>query len=83
MRELQQLEAPVAILQGTTDLQVSVVDAQLLSAARPDAEQSLLDGMNVLKLARGDLAQQLPAYTDPSLPVVPEWLELLAAFAPP
>lgn len=82
--ELQQLEAPVAILQGTTDLQVSTLDAQLLSAARPDAELSLIEGMNhVLKLASGDLAQQLPAYTDPLLPVVPALLDLLAVFAQP
>ena len=57
---------PVLIVQGTTDLQVSVADAQALSAAAPAARLVIVPGMNhVLKMAGGDLAQQMPSYSDP------------------
>src|SRR5262249_675265 len=51
-KEIVGLSGPIAIIQGTTDIQVSVVDAQSLAAARPDATLTLIDGMNhVLKEA--------------------------------
>jgi len=48
--EIANLEVPVLILQGTTDLQVHVEDAKLLAKAKPDAKLRIFDGMNhVLK----------------------------------
>jgi len=75
------LRMPVLILQGTTDLQVSVADAHALSAAAPAARMVIVPGMNhVLKMAGGDLAQQMPSYSDPQLPLAPALVEALAAF---
>jgi hypothetical protein len=74
--------APVLLVQGTTDTQVDVLDAQLLAAARPDALLRIEDGMaHVLKSATLDAASQRAAYTDPSLPLVPDVVDTVACFA--
>ncbi len=81
-QELADLQAPALIVQGTTDIQVDVVDAQLLSEARADADLLIIDGMShTLKAASLDAAEQQRAYTDPSLPVVAELIERIAALA--
>jgi len=81
-RELARLTGPALIVQGTTDVQVGIADAQRLAAARPDATLALIQGMcHVLKLAGTSLDSQMSAYTDPSLPLVPEVVERLAALA--
>jgi pimeloyl-ACP methyl ester carboxylesterase len=59
------VQAPVLILQGTTDLQVSTDDARLLAAAQPKAKMLLLQGVNhVLKTAPQDRAANIAAYAD-------------------
>ncbi len=75
------LTVPALLIQGTTDLQVSVNDAQALAKGKPDAKLFIVDGMNhVLKAAPLDRTQNIAAYTDPSLPVVPRVIEEIAAF---
>jgi pimeloyl-ACP methyl ester carboxylesterase len=67
------LKMPALIVQGRNDMQVDVKDAQLLKAAKPDAELALIDGMNhVLRIVPDDLKQQLDSYDDPSLPLASE-----------
>jgi hypothetical protein len=61
---------PVLIVQGTTDLQVSLQDAKLLAKARPTARLCIIEGMNhVLKTVSGDKEKQMRSYIDPALPV--------------
>jgi uncharacterized protein len=80
VREIATLEVPVLIVQGTTDLQISVDDAKRLAAAKKDAKLRLIDGMNhVLKHATLP-AEQQAAYTDPSLPIKAQALEEITAF---
>ena len=75
------LRMPLLILQGVTDLQVSVADAQALSAAAPAARLVIVPGMNhVLKMVSGDLAQQMPSYGDPSLQLAPALVDAVTAF---
>ncbi|MGK5080922.1 alpha/beta fold hydrolase [Janthinobacterium sp. HLX7-2] len=75
------LRMPVLIVQGTTDLQVSVADAQALSAAAPSARLLVVPGMNhVLKMVSGDQALQMPSYSNPELPLALGLAEALAAF---
>jgi hypothetical protein len=65
-------------------VQVGIADAQLLAAARRDATLAIIEGMNhVLKLTGSSPDSQRAAYTDPSLPLVPEIVERLAALARP
>jgi pimeloyl-ACP methyl ester carboxylesterase len=78
--EFARLAAPSLIIQGTTDLQVTVAEAEVLKAARPDATLRIIDGMNhVLKAAPLDRVANIATYTDPAPPLV---AELPAAIAP-
>lgn len=80
-QELGKLRLPVAVIQGSTDLQVGVDDARRLHQARPGAPLLIVKGMNhVLKMVEGDLAAQLPSYSNPSLPVAEALVTELAGF---
>lgn len=79
--EIARLNVPILIVQGTTDVQVPVAEAEALAAAVPDAEVVIIEGMNhVLKRSSGSVAEQQPSYFDPSLPVVPELVSAVAQF---
>lgn len=69
--EIKKLTVPVLLLQGKTDIQISVKDAELLKQALPSAELHLIDGMNhVLKdCDTMDRQKQMAVYTNPDLPV--------------
>ncbi len=79
-KEIASLEMPVMIVQGTTDIQVSVEDAKWLATANKNAHVSIIDGMNhVMKRATTQPEQQA-AYTDPSLPLAPKLLDEITKF---
>lgn len=79
--EIAKLSVPTMIVQGTTDIQVGRKDAGVLAAARPAAKLVVIEGMNhVLKIAPPGRAAQGAAYSDPSIPVVPQLLDEVAAF---
>lgn len=64
------LTMPALIVQGTTDLQVGVADAEKLKQAKPDAELAVIPGMNhVMRIVPNDVKQQLNSYNDPQLPL--------------
>ena len=78
---LKTLKIPVLIVQGTTDIQVSVDDARALAAAKPDAKLEIIDGMNhVMKKVEADQSKQVASYSDPTLPVDQRLVEAIAAF---
>jgi pimeloyl-ACP methyl ester carboxylesterase len=69
--ELKDLTIPVLILQGTTDLQVTVDEAKALKAAKRDAELRIIDGMNhVMKAAPADPILNVATYSNPDLKIV-------------
>ncbi|MGW8318680.1 MAG: alpha/beta hydrolase family protein [Candidatus Promineifilaceae bacterium] len=77
-----ELQMPVLIVQGTTDLQVSVDDAQQLVSAKPGAKLVLIHGMNhVLKEAPAERGANIKTYSDPNLPLayglVPEIVDFI------
>ena len=79
-RELARLTVPVLVVQGTTDAQISIADAQRLVKDNPRATLEIIEGMNhVLKEAR-DTTQPPPSYSDPTLPLHPRLIEVLARF---
>ena len=74
-------EGPVMIGHGTTDIQVSMADAEALLAARPDATLVRWDGVNhLLKVAPEDRAANIATYSDPDLPLAPGVASTVAAF---
>lgn len=64
---------PLLIVQGESDLQVTVEDAKILKAAQPKATLVLLPQVNhVLKTVEGDSrGANLATYADPNLPLAP------------
>jgi uncharacterized protein len=70
LKEISKITVPILILQGTTDIQVSVEDAGLLGAAAPGAKISIIEGMNhIMKNAGQDRQENVATYTNPDLPV--------------
>jgi len=69
-KEIAKLKIPVLIIQGTTDLQVTVDDAKLLSMSKPDARLLIIDNMNhVLKEVDTDIQKNMATYKNPILPL--------------
>lgn len=74
-------DGPVFIGQGGTDIQVTLADAQALSAAQPRARLVVWEGVNhVLKVAPADRAANAATYADPSLPLAPSIVADVAGF---
>jgi pimeloyl-ACP methyl ester carboxylesterase len=78
---LKNVRLPVLSMQGDTDIQVSVEDAKLLAAAKPDAKLMILPGVNhVLKVAPIDRAANIATYANPALPLAPGIVDAVANF---
>lgn len=74
-------DGPVLIAQGTTDIQVSMADADALAAAQPNAERAVFEGVNhVLKTAPLDQAANVATYSNPALPLAPGVAEAVSQF---
>lgn len=75
------MKMPVLILQGTTDTQVAVSEAEALKKALPQAQLVVVPGMNhVLKMVDSTPAAQTASYSDPALPLAPALLTALVQF---
>jgi pimeloyl-ACP methyl ester carboxylesterase len=69
-KEIGKLKMPVLIIHGTTDLQVTVNDSKLLSAANPNAKLLIIENMNhVLKESDSDIQKNMATYKDSNLPL--------------
>jgi pimeloyl-ACP methyl ester carboxylesterase len=80
-KEIAKLNKPVLIVQGTTDIQVSVEDANRLKAAKPDAKLVLIEGMNhILKNAEADQMKNMLTYRQPDLPLNGELAKVISDF---
>ena len=78
---LSRVVAPVLVVQGSTDIQVGVVDARILVAARPGAVLAVIDGMNhILRRAPLERAANVATYRDPTLPLHPGLVPVIADF---
>lgn len=78
--EIKKLKIPVLILNGTKDIQVGVPDAELLKAAKPDAQLVIIENMNhVLKTIEKD-EDNMPSYDKPELPVTPQLVSAVNQF---
>lgn len=76
--EISKLKIPIVIIQGTTDLQVQVKDAELLHAASPGSRYILIEGMNhIFKPAPSDQEKNIETYSNPELPLAPELCRIL------
>jgi uncharacterized protein len=82
--EIARFMVPVLIVHGTTDIQVPVDDAMLLSNANRAAELEIVSGMNhILKDVPNDLDKELRSYSDPTLPIDPNLVLTVSSFISP
>ena len=80
-KEIAKLKIPVLVLQGTTDIQVSLDDANRLAKALPKAKLVVIEGMNhILKPAPSDRQMNMLTYTQPDLALHKELINHISAF---
>jgi len=76
--EISKLKIPIVIVQGSTDLQVQVKDAELLHAASIGSRYILIEGMNhIFKIAPSDREKNIETYSKPELPIVQELIRAI------
>lgn len=81
IREMKKIKVPVLILQGTTDTQIPVTDAEKLKKAKSEATLVIINGMNhILKEAPADREQNLATYNKPDLPLKAELVNSIVTF---
>ena len=69
------------IVQGTTDIQVTMDDAKRLAEAKPNAKLLVLDKMNhILRTVEGDREANLNTYNNPALPLAEGLISGISAF---
>ena len=79
--EIKKLTIPILILQGTTDIQVEVKEAEMLKACKPTAMLKIITGMNhILKEAPSDRNKNIATYTNETLPIMPGLVDLISEF---
>lgn len=79
--EIAKLRIPVLIIQGTTDIQVGLDDANRLAKALPKAKLVVIEGMNhILKQAPADRQMNILTYTQPDLALKKELIVNLISF---
>ena len=79
--EIARLRVPTLIVQGTSDIQVAPAEADSLKLALPSAQLLVFAGMNhVMKSTPPGRAEQMFAYTDPTVPLTAGLADSVAAF---
>jgi pimeloyl-ACP methyl ester carboxylesterase len=75
------LEVPILIVQGTSDIQIETKNGELLSKASNNSKLLEIENMNhVLKITGDDMAQNIAAYTNPDLALAPDLSNEVASF---
>ncbi|MCF7885506.1 MAG: alpha/beta hydrolase [Candidatus Marinimicrobia bacterium] len=81
IQEIAKLEKPIMIVQGTTDIQIEVNNANLLAMANPNAQKLIIKNMNhIMKKSSKDLQKNIATYNQPDLPLVNGVVDSLAQF---
>lgn len=80
-KEIKKLKEPILIVQGTTDIQVNVANAEKLKKGASKATLAVIPGMNhILKEAPEDRQQNIATYNKPDLPLKPEFVTNVVNF---
>lgn len=80
-RVIKRVKVPILIIQGTTDMQISVAQAEKLKKAKSEATLKIIEGMShILKDGPPDREQNLETYNKPDLPLKPEFVTTIINF---
>jgi hypothetical protein len=81
LRIIKIVKVPIMFIQGTTDIQISVADAEKFKKIKSEATLTVIPGMNhILKEAPADKDQNLATYSKPDLPLKPELVPDIVGF---
>ncbi|MCG9792628.1 alpha/beta hydrolase [Flavobacterium algicola] len=79
--EIQKLNMPILIVQGTNDIQVTVEDAKRLSKANPKSQLVLIEKMNhIFRTVDGDKKANVATYNNSSLPLADGFIKNITSF---
>jgi len=79
--EVNKLDIPVLVVQGTTDIQVAIEDAKLLGESNPKAKLVIVEGMNhIFKDVEMDKVKNIATYSNPDLPINEVFLKEIVSF---
>ncbi|UGU15384.1 alpha/beta hydrolase [Sinomicrobium kalidii] len=79
--EIKKLDIPVLILQGDSDLQISIEDANRLKKAYPKADYVILKNMNhIMKEVGTDRKSNIETYYNPKIPIKKEIITHIGQF---
>jgi pimeloyl-ACP methyl ester carboxylesterase len=79
--EIKKLDIPILIIQGTTDIQITVDDAKTLANSNKNSDLVIINNMNhVLKYFEGDISQNISTYSNPNLPLHQELADTIVNF---
>lgn len=80
-QEIAQLNKPILIIQGTSDIQVTVIDAEMLAEANPQAVIKIIEGINhIRKESEPDRQKNIETYSNPDLPMATGLIEAITTF---
>ncbi|UMB55324.1 alpha/beta hydrolase [Lutibacter sp. A64] len=80
--EIAKLAIPILIINGSKDIQVKIVDAELLHKAAPKSELFIVENMNhIFKEIKGDLNENMQSYNDSKLPIMLNFSDKISTFA--
>ncbi|QBG34735.1 alpha/beta hydrolase [Litorilituus sediminis] len=80
-KEIAQLNKPILLVQGETDLQVTVADVNKLAKANNAAEKVIITKMNhIFKEASINPQANFATYNQADLPIMPELVEAIVQF---
>jgi len=80
-QQLAKLQKPILIVQGDTDLQVSVNNANKLASANKSAKKVIIQQMNhIFKQAPLDKQSNFQTYNQPNLPIKVELVNAVSEF---
>ncbi|WP_289665029.1 alpha/beta hydrolase [Flavobacterium panacagri] len=79
--EIKKLTIPILILQGSSDLQVSLQDAENLAEANKNSEKQVIDKMNhIMKIIEGDHNDNMASYNNETLPISETLVDRIVSF---
>jgi pimeloyl-ACP methyl ester carboxylesterase len=80
-RVIKRVKIPILIVQGTTDMQIGVDQAEKLKKAKSEATLKIIPGMShILKAGPADKEQNFATYNQPDLPLKPEFVAVVIDF---
>ncbi len=79
--EIKKLTCPILIINGTKDIQVKTLDADLLHSANSNSQLKYIENMNhIFKEIKGDNNENMASYSDPNSPIMKELSTIIATF---